>query len=208
MRSVVCIGGSSPQARGGRFTFHWLFPLVGLIPAGAGRTNHRQDRRSGTWAHPRRRGEDLCCQVFAPKVIGSSPQARGGQVLEKPAIDPSGLIPAGAGRTVFPFLCFALWTAHPRRRGEDHRLRSQAPRASGSSPQARGGLTLGLERDGDVGLIPAGAGRTPGIMGRKPHNTAHPRRRGEDKQAFAEQVNELGSSPQARGGRGYVSSAR
>ncbi len=70
----------------------------------------------------------------------------------------------------------------------------------GSSPLARGGLTAGVADAADVGLIPAGAGRTPHRPRRRHDDPAHPRWRGADPQDRRRRIPLRGSSPLARGG--------
>ena len=77
---------------------------------------------------------------------------------------------------------------------------------TGSSPQARGTLSLCIHRNGHARFIPAGAGNTARIGRKFPVQTVHPRRRGEHRKLTLPIVGSDGSSPQARGTRvlGYV----
>ena len=68
------------------------------------------------------RGEDGRRTLTKPTPTGSSPLARGGQMIAVFARVAIGLIPAGAGRTCFPQWLHVLCAAHPRWRGEDGSL--------------------------------------------------------------------------------------
>ena len=70
----------------------------------------------------------------------------------------------------------------------------------GSSPLARGGRDDGIEEGVYVGLIPAGAGRTPSSWVARSTNWAHPRWRGADLITDLAKGWVKGSSPLARGG--------
>ena len=94
--------GSSPLARGGHRRPHRDRPLVGLIPAGAGRTMTTTSTSSPRRAHPRWRGADDRGELDAMSFAGSSPLARGGPSSISARRRFCGLIPAGAGRTGRP----------------------------------------------------------------------------------------------------------
>ena len=94
---AISVGGSSPQARGTRWSYwrrghRWRF-----IPAGAGNTTPAESPSEANPVHPRRRGEHSTEDEAGCGVRGSSPQARGTQPVQKNAIRPPRFIPAGAG---------------------------------------------------------------------------------------------------------------
>ena len=170
-----------------------------LIPAGAGSTRIGSRPSWASSAHPRRRGEHSSIGLPCTFRDGSSPQARGAQLLLLPRRPTPRLIPAGAGSTSTPTPPWTRRTAHPRRRGEHPTTVWIAPNAAGSSPQARGApaprhrLTRGWR------LIPAGAGSTQRTTCTRRRARAHPRRRGEHGRASWSAPAPIGSSPQARG---------
>ena len=92
--------GSSPLARGGHVADVQVGDLLGLIPAGAGRTVVRRRSCTRRTAHPRWRGEDPVLVGSAVVGVGSSPLARGGHGSRVCVPGCGGLIPAGAGRTL------------------------------------------------------------------------------------------------------------
>ena len=179
-RSSISSTGSSPLARGGLLSGSLWTLLVGLIPAGAGRTWLCLYEPRKSTAHPRWRGEDPPTCKCAGGRGGSSPLARGGRADRHRGAPRRRLIPAGAGRTgTVSFPGSSSW-AHPRWRGEDAATIIAVLAALGSSPLARGGRPRGRPAGVTRRLIPAGAGRTrpgPVVVGTRP---AHPRWRGED----------------------------
>ena len=76
---------------------------------------------------------------------------------------------------------------------------------SGSSPLARGTRGSGAQPRGHLGLIPARAGNTVFIFPRPPFFWAHPRSRGEHFSDAPSTEASSGSSPLARGTRGFIS---
>ena len=102
---VAAILGSSPLARGTHAWFFYAFSVMGLIPARAGNTGHRQWCVDGGGAHPRSRGEHHFQHHGNMPVLGSSPLARGTPRFSESPGRCRGLIPARAGNT--------RWTAYP-----------------------------------------------------------------------------------------------
>ena len=130
---------------------------------------------------------------------GSSPLTRGKLWATCLSCEKHRLIPAHAGKTT-PRNCPA-WRAraHPRSRGENHRLTSGLEDAGGSSPLTRGKLLRVASWCCSGGLIPAHAGKTnPGLHAGRLHR-AHPRSRGENERARDDAGIPWGSSPLTRG---------
>ncbi len=195
------VPGSSPQARGARQPARHVRHGVGLIPAGAGSTAAAPGRGSSPRAHPRRRGEHRLSWENHASSRGSSPQARGALPHQVRAILLARLIPAGAGSTIPLSARDSATEAHPRRRGEHVGMTCIRPRASGSSPQARGALTDALWCPVVAGLIPAGAGSTSTIPVASPRIRAHLRPDFARSTGDCGLPTDTGSSPQARGAR-------
>ena len=170
-----------------------------LIPAGAGSTGTRRCRFGSFAAHPRWRGEHIKEMVEKGWVDGSSPLARGAQLLAFLAGDRVRLIPAGAGST--PSGCGAVHPAlaHPRWRGEHQPSPHPITPASGSSPLARGARASPRGQGRPLRLIPAGAGSTACSKSLICVRSAHPRWRGEHTIAQPLMAGTSGSSPLARG---------
>ena len=103
-------------------------------------------------------------------------------------------------------LCpFLICWAHPRSRGEHHRLVAENRTAWGSSPLARGAHAGAGFIEHASGLIPARAGSTPARVSRRPRRRAHPRSRGEHLRWLRLLKSWPGSSPLARGALGCLS---
>ena len=77
VRRPHCEAGSSPLTRGKLDKPWWTRERRGLIPAHAGKTGVPHDRRHGSPAHPRSRGENALMRAVAADRIGSSPLTRG-----------------------------------------------------------------------------------------------------------------------------------
>ena len=108
-------------------------------------------------------GENKGVAVLGKGMKGSSPRVRGKLIGCAGVRVDDGLIPACAGKTVNIPHCICEEPAHPRACGENNiRPGANAP-PIGSSPRMRGkrmapgGFTI------DHGLIPAHAGKTPGV---------------------------------------------
>ena len=157
-------GGSSPLTRGAQNTRPNAQTMMWLIPAYAGSTAIRIGSISTARAHPRLRGEHRLSAFGLSSCRGSSPLTRGAlnnlNLLRKQA----GLIPAYAGSTPLARDMSRSRWAHPRLRGEHHPADHVTQSSVGSSPLTRGALS-GLSRHCfEVGLIPAYAGSTVGVL--------------------------------------------
>ena len=130
--------GSSPQARGTHGANQSAATRHRFIPAGAGNTRSPWLRNRGAPVHPRRRGEHTACLVPVLSRYGSSPQARGTHRVVQRLTGKQRFIPAGAGNTPFRARALALFSVHPRRRGEHITRPRYCSVLIGSSPQARG----------------------------------------------------------------------
>ena len=153
-------GGSSPLTRGKRNHYRPTLRDRRLIPAHAGKTAPPSGARVSEPAHPRSRGENRSSSLDSRSEAGSSPLTRGkrGELLE--ARRGGRLIPAHAGKTRSEAGQRWARRAHPRSRGENHRVLPRLPSALGSSPLTRGKQCAhGMEHLW-MGLIPAHAGKT------------------------------------------------
>ena len=172
--------GSSPQVRGKRGPHLNACVSARLIPAGAGKTNCHVAALTRIAAHPRRCGENLLDVLFFGQDCGSSPQVRGKRHLHWWHTRSRRLIPAGAGKTCHSHIMPNWIAAHPRRCGENPRVRRIRRLYTGSSPQVRGKPVLVYIAHRCERLIPAGAGKTFLSAMRAMCSPAHPRRCGEN----------------------------
>ena len=114
---------------------------------------------------------------------GSSPLTRGKLRDLRKDVQMAGLIPAHAGKTASSRRLTAATAAHPRSRGENETQAANASVDAGSSPLTRGKLTPVDLGDVAEGLIPAHAGKTTVARTWPPPPPAHPRSRGENRDA-------------------------
>ena len=173
-------GGSSPLTRGKHHAASPLTEVEGLIPAHAGKTRPRGRSGLQRRAHPRSRGENTPPLTPPVNRLGSSPLTRGKRVLLALHSLLDGLIPAHAGKTSRRFGKCPWRTAHPRSRGENHKLPGRTGAFLGSSPLTRGKPMVSIVLSFFEGLIPAHAGKTAHQAFIRSHERAHPRSRGEN----------------------------
>ena len=112
---------------------------------------------------------------------------------------PSGITPAGAGKTLLLLLCSLLFQDHPRRCGENVYISRICANCAGSPPQVRGKLNRFKPKFNRFRITPAGAGKTCHHFARKRNGWDHPRRCGENRYQHGNIVDLLGSPPQVRG---------
>ena len=173
----------------------------GPIPTHAGKTAVVPIRRCGRRAHPRSRGENTMVRTEASAEFGSSPLTRGKRRHMPAPIRHRGLIPAHAGKTVQAATSEQIDAAHPRSRGENHRLLPAQLGSSGSSPLTRGEPPPSRRYQAVPRLIPAHAGKTFGCSCLNSSYAAHPRSRGENGKKSFKKLPAIGSSPLTRGKR-------
>ena len=194
-------GGSSPLTRGKLTVIVSLLIRMGLIPAHAGKTARTHTSPAPKRAHPRSRGENNFEINPGWQALGSSPLTRGKPNDTSTVAHNTRLIPAHAGKTHALVVSHRSPGAHPRSRGENHRMKSVAASLMGSSPLTRGKLLRRDNRRHVRGLIPAHAGKTIRRTRSRTKVGAHPRSRGENGHGRGEPVNQAGSSPLTRGKR-------
>ena len=191
--------GSSPHARGTPARTPGPARSTGIIPACAGNTQCSGSRQTHHWDHPRMRGEHLMTVVTTGSRLGSSPHARGTPVTGVDPLAAVGIIPACAGNTSCLAACWRAPGDHPRMRGEHISIMRNYNVNQGSSPHARGTLSVCGVWNPYPGIIPACAGNTAGSPGRSHTCWDHPRMRGEHEIVDDGFCVDLGSSPHARG---------
>ena len=191
--------GSSPLARGLPEWYEQMRAGAGIIPARAGFTVMPRSITAALKDHPRSRGVYPTRTAARRPAHGSSPLARG---LHEPLGGrggPVGIIPARAGFTLLVPDGLPQDEDHPRSRGVYRRGRRARSNCCGSSPLARGLLSVEVNASERAGIIPARAGFTrqahPGRRGQGDH----PRSRGVYPASSSGTPGARGSSPLARG---------
>ena len=192
-----------PRSRGENFHANSnALKRAGSSPLTRGKRRGGARRVRLAVAHPRSRGENRRHRRPTGVSGGSSPLTRGKlQQAARPARR-RGLIPAHAGKTAMKPKCRSQSRAHPRSRGENGSWGNRRRAVRGSSPLTRGKPVDLHERERDLRLIPAHAGKTfPGPSGGFQVG-AHPRSRGENSRVSSPSRDQAGSSPLTRGKRG------
>ena len=138
------------------------------------------------------------CSI-ACSIRGSSPLTRGKRGGVPGCYAGQGLIPAHAGKTRLALMLRCVPGAHPRSRGENHRIKRGEVVVRGSSPLTRGKRRRPVSPGEVVGLIPAHAGKTGSGSSAATRRGAHPRSRGENNIRADLRVGPEGSSPLTRG---------
>ena len=170
--------GSSPLARGLPNLLMLARIVLRIIPARAGFT--RQEKRGEEYPgdHPRSRGVYPRMLNSSRRRNGSSPLARGLQIVANLPQKISRIIPARAGFTASPSPVSLLPPDHPRSRGVYNMLLKVLYSLLGSSPLARG-LPDDERADGwRCRIIPARAGFTVVQLRARSWAEDHPRSRG------------------------------
>ena len=109
------------------------------------------------------------------------------------------ITPADAGKTQCRLFCTKRYQDHPRRCGENTRLTAATLSLKGSPPQVRGKRMLIISHREELGITPAGAGKTE--LAANPANMRqdHPRRCGENGISVPSVKTITESPPQVRG---------
>ena len=76
-----------------------------ITPAGAGKTSVAIGTGVRDWDHPRRCGENIASADEMNNALGSPPQVRGKLSCNSLTLLPSGITPAGAGKTTIDAVC-------------------------------------------------------------------------------------------------------
>ena len=202
--SAVCPGrarraGSSPLARGLRGAARGGVGSDRIIPARAGFTHQSGGCGPASGDHPRSRGVYSGTKWCMPGNRGSSPLARGLQVITIMVVVIGRIIPARAGFTPEASRTGRPGTDHPRSRGVYSTCPMLTFRLVGSSPLARGLHNYLRTGDTDIGIIPARAGFTSLPAWCRIRTPDHPRSRGVYGRGLRPFPFFWGSSPLARG---------
>ena len=94
--------GSSPRVRGKDFVGNSGRHKLGIIPAGAGKRTGGSRTSRSRQDHPRGCGEKQKASAAAFHAGGSSPRVRGKGISARRSASLTGIIPAGAGKSVSP----------------------------------------------------------------------------------------------------------
>ncbi len=129
--------GSSPRVRGTLGGVPRDNATRGIIPACAGNTCLRSSCRLSSRDHPRVCGEHLPSFLLPSFIAGSSPRVRGTPGGALVDLRMTGIIPACAGNTAWPWLRWLMFRDHPRVCGEHFGVLCATCVGAGSSPRVR-----------------------------------------------------------------------
>ena len=132
-------------------------------------------------------------------LLGSSPLTRGKPDRLQRREQGPGIIPAHAGKTIETLAHVHNHRDHPRSRGENVNMIVCVVCDRGSSPLTRGKRIDARVFAGELGIIPAHAGKTSATRPPTPVCRDHPRSRGENANDAPHAVPVEGSSPLTRG---------
>ena len=191
--------GSPPRSRGRRFWRLEDAPTFGITPAFAGKAPRLWWLRTGSWDHPRVRGEGHSSAMKTRPKVGSPPRSRGRHDRRELIDGVAGITPAFAGKAMRHWRTPRRWRDHPRVRGEGCMEIEIGKVYSGSPPRSRGrhaGDGLGGLRGG---ITPAFAGKAGAPSPDTPTDRDHPRVRGEGENVIIGGSFGGGSPPRSRG---------
>ena len=129
--------GSSPRVRGTLCAAMISSCITGIIPACAGNTQITLLPGRSPRDHPRVCGEHLPSFLLPSFIAGSSPRVRGTPGGALVDLRMTGIIPACAGNTAWPWLRWLMFRDHPRVCGEHFGVLCATCVGAGSSPRVR-----------------------------------------------------------------------
>ena len=191
--------GSSPRVRGKVESAAARSALMGIIPAGAGKRSRPRARQAQGRDHPRGCGEKRQAARGRRGHLGSSPRVRGKEPASCNSRRSNRIIPAGAGKSCGPLFLFWGGWDHPRGCGEKMIALSATIWGLGSSPRVRGKVVGQRLEESEVGIIPAGAGKSRAAGAVLAGRWDHPRGCGEKVPKRSVLALTRGSSPRVRG---------
>jgi len=202
LKLKVCVrsgSGSSPRVRGTGAGQKTRRRQCRFIPACAGNSDARPQRRGPIAVHPRVCGEQGTDPAPTRETTGSSPRVRGTARRATQGFPTSRFIPACAGNSSNDAARVAYVAVHPRVCGEQRHFTSCPYANAGSSPRVRG--TDGHQRVAGASwrFIPACAGNSVAPLNLWRGKPVHPRVCGEQVVGVGVGVMVFGSSPRVRG---------
>ena len=171
--------GPSPRARGNHSDPDQGYGDGGSIPACAGKPFCPERGPRADRVHPRVRGETSNPPISPRVQMGPSPRARGNHKKRRELQPKVGSIPACAGKPAARTCSTWMPRVHPRVRGETRPTCSVIGKPKGPSPRARGNLYSLILDHGNLGSIPACAGKPVDRSFGFNVDGVHPRVRGE-----------------------------
>ena len=138
----------------------FLFLLVGITPADAGKTLLRSCVIVGVEDHPRGCGENARASLCPHRFLGSPPRMRGKHIYVGCKGACTRITPADAGKTALHTRLPLQTEDHPRGCGENGSHHALANGDYGSPPRMRGKLIYPIASIPRSRITPADAGKT------------------------------------------------
>ena len=170
-----------------------------ITPACAGKSLIEYSGNTGRRDHPRVCGEKKLAEFEDETGAGSPPRMRGKVAIQRDLIASSGITPAYAGKRDHPFHLSRVRRDHPRVCGEKRSQPRTAARQRGSPPRMRGKAAERLQKNRQVRITPAYAGKSAVDFGFGLRTGDHPRVCGEKFPVRARRRMSEGSPPRMRG---------
>ena len=167
--SLMRSRGLSPRGRGNRQGNRIIGISERSIPARAGKPHLRRPARALAGVYPRAGGETLDGPNRPLVGDGLSPRGRGNPVSVTISSDPTGSIPARAGKPPWPWSGICRLAVYPRAGGETSTLKYLKRIWEGLSPRGRGNLCVILThsyayvKDRWIALLLGRYGRSPAM---------------------------------------------
>ena len=165
--------------RGKEVRLFFLFGLLRITPAYAGKRKSCAAQKTSAWDHPRMCGEKRHTFVSIESGVGSPPHVRGKGPLHLLRCRVKGITPACAGKSVWSRLNRVRLADHPRMCGEKESFPARVHHHMGSPPHVRGKEPGTRQRKPRPGITPACAGKSRPALRCTPRAGDHPRMCGE-----------------------------
>ncbi len=146
--------------RGKEVRLFFLFGLLRITPAYAGKRKSCAAQKTSAWDHPRMCGEKLATGSRTRKAAGSPPHVRGKESEKPDCDDKRRITPACAGKSEKIDLITMYRRDHPRMCGEKARSRAMPTSAIGSPPHVRGKVGVTDIAPVSPRITPACAGKS------------------------------------------------
>lgn len=146
--------------RGKEVRLFFLFGLLRITPAYAGKRKSCAAQKTSAWDHPRMCGEKLATGSRTRKAAGSPPHVRGKESEKPDCDDKRRITPACAGKREIVEIDITIVQDHPRMCGEKRKDRLDYYVPQGSPPHVRGKGEIESYADECDRITPACAGKS------------------------------------------------
>ena len=191
--------GLSPRVRGSRLVRKAADFYYGIIPACAGKPRPPAAAAPPPRDYPRVCGEAFDEVAAGRRWTGLSPRVRGSRFSGHGLSLLQGIIPACAGKPAAASRAARIAGDYPRVCGEARYPLNIGGEGDGLSPRVRGSQGATYFGAGNIGIIPACAGKPLGMGQVSRQRGDYPRVCGEARRGYRAQGGRYGLSPRVRG---------